>query len=89
MRSDISDWSADKLVPGTSMTDAVWKKANGLSIKALIPETEIPSHFKDGVAKLASMYFILKREVGGSVVYEPYGGGLPYRIETGEVRYAY
>jgi hypothetical protein len=89
LRAGIADWSADKPVPGTSITATVWKKTKGLGIKALIPESEIPEHLMEGVAKLASMYFILKREIGGEVVYEPYGGGLPYRLETGEVRCSY
>ncbi len=89
LRSTIPDWNSEKLVPGGSITDAVWKKVKGLSIKALIPEEDIPDHLRDGVAKLASMYFILKREIGDVVVYEPYGGGLPYRLDTGEVRCVY
>lgn len=55
----------------------------------LIPEQSVLEGHRTGVAKLAAKYFIVKKEVEGNVVFDPFGGGLPYRLGIGEIRCSY
>jgi hypothetical protein len=59
------------------------------AFRTAIAESDVPAEHRDGTAKLASMYFITKREEDGRIVYSPYGGGLPYRLGSGEIRCTY
>jgi len=59
------------------------------AFKISIAESDVPAEHKNGAAKLASIYFITKREEEGRIVYSPYGGGLPYRLGSGEIRCTY
>jgi len=78
-----------KLVPCSEVSEAVWTKTPGIETRVVMRESEIPDEHKAGVAKLAANYFVVKKEVAGEVVYDPYGGGLPYRLGVGEIRCSY
>jgi hypothetical protein len=77
------------LVACSKIPESVWEKTPGIETKVVIREAEIPDDLKAGVAKLAAKYFIVKKEVAGEVVYDPYAGGLPYRLGVGEIRCSY
>ena len=79
----------EELVACSKIPEKAWDKAPGIETKVVIRESEIPDELKAGVAKLAAKYFVVKKEVGGEVVYDPYGGGLPYRLGVGEIRCSY
>ncbi|MFH0798918.1 MAG: hypothetical protein V2A66_01910 [Pseudomonadota bacterium] len=88
-REKINGWKEDAPFPASSVPDAIWKKTPELDMKVLIRAEDVPPEFKDGVDKIASKYFVIKRKIGETVVFEPYGGGLPYRLGTGEIRCSY
>ncbi|MFH1829270.1 MAG: hypothetical protein ABH871_00640 [Pseudomonadota bacterium] len=79
----------NSLVPCSSVGGDVWKKTAGLETKIVVKDSSVPFELKDGIAKLTAKYFILKKTIGDELVYEPYGGGLPYRLGTGEIRCTY
>lgn len=85
-RSQIADWKPDALIPLSSIPEAVFKKVGGLKTKILIRASDVPEELKNGADSLANNYFVIKRKIGESEVYEPYGGGLPYRLGSGELR---
>lgn len=89
MRADIDGWSADVPLPVSAVPESAWEKYPEIGIKILISEKDIPVEIKQKVDALADNYFIIKRKIGESIVYEPYGGGLPYRLGVGEVRCTY
>ncbi len=89
LRAKIPAWRGDAPIPAETIPVELWEKAPILATKIVIPEGDVPHELNAGVAALAAKYFILKRSIGGVTVYEPYGGGLPYRMATGEVRCAY
>jgi len=72
-----------------SVKAEAWKKFPELKLKILIRESDIPNDMKDAVSSLAAKYFIVKRMIGDEIAYETYGGGLPYRLGTGEIRCTY
>lgn len=67
----------------------MWKKHPVMGLKILVAEESVPSELKDSIEKLSDAYFILKRKIGDKIFFEPYGGGLPYRLGTGEIRCKY
>jgi len=77
------------IAPASGLSEDAWKKDSSLELKIVIKESDIPEQLRAGVAELASKYFITKRMVDGGLVYQPYGGGLPYRLGTGELRCTY
>ncbi len=85
-RGAVPDWNADRPLARSAIPEAVLKKSPAVAVKGLIPEEAIPQNLTEGVAALAAKYFVLKRQIGETVCYEPYGGGLPYRMRTGEIR---
>lgn len=89
LRSQVNGWTEGTLIPAANIPENIWKKAPELSIKLLIREDAIPDELKASVTELSNKYFIIKRKIGEVIVFEPYGGGLPYRIGTGEIRCAY
>ncbi|HPQ80856.1 MAG TPA: hypothetical protein PLZ86_03935 [bacterium] len=89
LRGKLSAWSADAAIPWTEIPEELRKKAPQLDVKVLIREDDVPEGMRSAAAKLAASYFVLKREIGGETFYEPYGGGLPYRLGTGEIRCSY
>lgn len=86
MRPELPHWDASAPIPWTEIPEAVRRKAPEIDIKILIREGDIPEALRPAVAALAAKYFILKRQFGDATVFEPYGGGLPYRLGTGEIR---
>ncbi len=89
LRAKIEGWNQNEAIPADKIPADIWDKAPETNIKILIAESDIPENFKPGIEKLAPMYFIIKRQIGEKFYYEPYGGGLPHRIGTGEVRCGY
>lgn len=89
LRGQVNDWKADALMPFSSIPEAVTKKVGGLETKMLIRSSDVPETFREGATALANKYFIVKRVIGDAEVYEPYGGGLPYRLGSGELRCAW
>ena len=89
MRAKIAGWSGENPIPWGDIPDDIRKKAPELDVKVLVKEEALPGEMREAAGKLAQNYFVLKREIGGSVFYEPYGGGLPYRLGTGEIRCSY
>ncbi|MBN1283586.1 MAG: hypothetical protein JXA24_07440, partial [Proteobacteria bacterium] len=73
------------LAPASSVTEEAAKKDPSLEARIVIRETDVPYEHKAGVGELAAKYMITKRMVGEALVYQPYGGGLPYRLGTGEI----
>ncbi len=71
------------------VTDEALKKDRSLEARIAIRDADVPEEHKAGVAELAAKYMITKRIVGEELVYQPYGGGLPYRLGTGEIRCTY
>ena len=88
-REKLAGWSESALIPWMELPEELRKKAPQLGVKILVRESDIPEGMRAAAAKLAASYFVLKREIGGTAVYEPYGGGLPYRLGTGELRCTY
>ncbi len=89
MRAKVPGWNEETALPASSIPAELWDKSPEIGLKVLIPESAILENFKAGIDKLATMYFIIKRTIGGAAYYEPFGGGLPYRIKTGEIRCSY
>lgn len=89
LRGKVAGWSEASPILWSEISDEVRKKAPQVDVKILIREGDIPEAMREAVTKLASSYFVLKREIGGETFYEPYGGGLPYRLGTGEIRCSY
>lgn len=89
VQASAKDWSAGTPFPIAKIPNEAWKKHPELMIKTVILESQVPTELLPSVQKLSSMYYIIKREIGGTAVFEPYGGGLPYRLATGEVRCTY
>lgn len=89
LRGKVAGWQADSAIPASSVPANVWEGSPALDIKILIRESDVPEAIRAGVSSLAAMYFIIKRQLGNEIYYEPYGGGLPYRLTTGEVRCNY
>jgi len=88
-RGKVQNWNVNEATPAGNIPAEVWQKAPEANVRILIPESSIPEHFKDSINKLAAMYFVLKRQIGEKFYFDPYGGGLPYRLGTGEVRCSY
>ena len=86
LRPQITDWKADAIIPFSSIPDTVSKKIPGLNTKLLIRNEDVPEMYRAGADSLANNYFVIKRKIGEATVYEPYGGGLPYRLGSGELR---
>lgn len=89
LRPKIPGWSEEALIPWAEVPAIVHERAPELSIKILIREGDVPEGMREAANALAAKYFVLKRGVGGTTVFEPYGGGLPYRLGTGEIRCSY
>lgn len=88
-RGKVSGWNEKEATPAGAIPSEVWEKAPETNLKILIAETDIPEQFKEGINKLAAMYFVIRRPIGEKMYFEPYGGGLPYRLGTGELRCGY
>lgn len=88
-KNKIANFTEGNIVPAASVPDEVWKKVAGLHTKVLVRESDIPENFKESIDALAAKYFVIKREIDGTIVFEPYGGALPYRLSYGELRCAY
>jgi hypothetical protein len=86
LRSQIPDWKPDAPIAVSSIPDAVSKKLGGLKTKVVIRASDVPEALRSGAETLANNYFVIKRRIGETDVYEPYGGGLPYRLGSGELR---
>lgn len=86
LKSQLPDWKPDTLIPLTSIPESVSKKVSGLRTRIVIRVQDVPEAFRGGADTLANNYFVIKRRIGESEVYEPYGGGLPYRLGSGELR---
>lgn len=89
LRASVPEWREDALLPASQIPKAVWDKVPELMLKIQIPEETVPSHLKVGAEKIASNYFVVRRKFGETISYEPYGGGLPYRLGVGELRCSY
>ena len=88
-RAKIADYTIDAAIPADKIPAEAWEKAPEISVKILVEESAVPEQFKQGLDKLSDMYFVIKRKIGDKFYYEPYGGGLPYRFGTGEIRCDY
>lgn len=86
LRSQMPDWKPDSLIPLSAVPDILSKKMPGLKTKVLIRYDDVPQGFRAAADVLSNNYFVIKRKIGESFVYEPYGGGLPYRLGCGELR---
>jgi hypothetical protein len=84
-----SNPNQESLIPCSSLAADIWKKIAGLETKIVVKDSSVPSELKEGIAHLTAKYFILKKTIGDELVYEPYGGGLPYRLGSGEIRCTY
>ncbi len=71
-------------LPAGEYAAALW-----LAARTEVREAEVPEELREGAAALAAKYFVIKKEVAGEKVYDPAGGGLPYRLGCGELRCAY
>lgn len=83
---------ADEYSAALWLADEIARSAgpnSELSIKSVIKVEDVPGEYREGAERLAAKYFIIKKQAGESTVYEPYGGGLPYRLCTGELRTSY
>lgn len=89
LRSQMADWKTDELIPVSKIPDTVAKKVGGLPTRIVIRAADVPETFRGGADSLANKYFVIKRRIGEAEVYEPYGGGLPYRLGSGELRCAW
>jgi hypothetical protein len=89
LRGKIKDWTCDVAIAGSKLPAEIWEKVPEAKIKTIIHESAVPEKLKSGVDKLSTMYFVIKRKIGSDLYYEPYGGGLPYRLGTGEIRCSY
>ncbi len=88
-RPQITGWEAQTPIPVASLPETVTKKVSGLITKVLIPSASVPQDLKSGADALANSYFVIKRKMGETEYFEPYGGGLPYRLGSGELRCAW
>ena len=88
-RGKIDNFSHESPVECAALSEDFWKKHPLATLKVVIKEDAVPADLKDGMEKLAACYFIIKRKIGEQFVFEPYGGGLPYRLGTGEIRCRY
>ncbi len=88
-RGKINNFSHESLIECASLTEEFWKKHPMADIKVVIKEDAVPAELKDALEKLSASYFVIRKKLGESIVYEPYGGGLPYRLATGEIRCTY
>jgi len=86
LRPQMPNWKPDSLIPISAVPEAISKKMSGLKTKIVIRYDDVPLNFKTGADSLSNNYFVIKRRIGEAVVYEPYGGGLPYRLGSGELR---
>lgn len=89
MRGGINGFTVDAPVKASEIPAHVWEKAPQISVKIVIREEDVPTEFKESAATIAANYFIIKRKIGEATIFEPYGGGLPYRLATGELRCTY
>lgn len=89
LRGKLPGWSEEALIPWTEIPQGVQERAPELGIKIVIREGDVPEGMRPAAENLGAKYFILKRSIGGTAVFEPFGGGLPYRLGTGEIRCTY
>lgn len=89
LRPKLPGWSEDALIPWMEVPAAIHEKAPELEVKIVIREGDVPEGMRPAAEGLSAKYFILKRGIGGTAAFEPYGGGLPYRMATGEIRCTY
>jgi hypothetical protein len=89
LRANIAEWKADAALPAAQLTENVRKKLEGIEGRIAIRAEDIPGHLIPGADALANKYFVIKRKIGDAVFYEPFGGGLPFRMGSGEIRCAW
>jgi len=89
LRSQVPEWKSDALLRASAIPEGLWKKVAGIRMKIVIKASDVPENFRAGADALANSYFVIKRRIGETDVYEPYGGGLPYRLGSFELRCAW
>jgi len=89
LRSQVTDWKADAPLLISQIPGTILKKVPGIKTKIVLPKEVVPESFRAGADSLANNYFIIKRRIGDQEVLEPYGGGLPYRLGSCELRCAW
>jgi hypothetical protein len=89
LRPQVTDWKADTLLAISLLPDTILKKVAGIRTKIVLPTDTVPESYRAGADSLANKYFIVKRRIGEKEVFEPYGGGLPYRLGSCELRCAW
>lgn len=89
LRANIADWKADAAFPISALTENVRKKLDGIELRIAIKAQDIPEYLIPGADALANKYYVVKRQIGETMIYEPYGGGLPFRMGSGEIRCAW
>jgi len=52
----------------------------------VIREGDVPEGMRTAAEALSAKYLILKRTIGGTTVFEPYGGGLPIGWASAKIR---
>lgn len=52
----------------------------------LVCRDDIPSDLQAPIDALGNYFFVVKKEYNGKTYYDVFGGGLPYRMSTGELR---
>lgn len=89
VKTDITGDTSGVLVPCSSVSEAAWEKDPSLAIRVVVRQSEVPEAVVQGAKALAAKYIVITKEVGGEAVFDPFGGGLPYRLGAGEIRCSY
>lgn len=87
-RAKVDGWREDAPLRPAAVPAELWQKAPALELKLLVARDDVPAAMREAADKLGAQYFVIKRQIGQTLVYEPHGGGLPCRLATGEVRCA-
>lgn len=75
-----------ELVKIGAIGEAAWKAVPKGHNSFLVLKDDIPPDLQEAAETLGNYFFIVKKEFSGKVYFDVYGGGLPYRVGTGEIR---
>ncbi len=89
LRHNIAGLQPNSAFPLSELSEGIKKKIEGIETKIAIKESDIPENLISGAEALANKYFIVKKRIGEEILFEPYGGGLPFRLASGEIRCAW
>jgi hypothetical protein len=89
LRTKVNGWAENSVVAAADIPKDAWEKPGEMAVKVLLRESDVPEAMRAPMDSLCAKYYVVKRQIGDTNYLEPYGGGLPYRLGSGEIRCTY